>query len=150
MTTKNPAEQNLKDAGMPDLALSDAELKKARQEGAKEDAQEIAKDTHRFLTDGNLPNAPTMDHRFHGHDEIQQYAHNLDVGADELEKRLKAKDDSAIPDNKAYGLLALERNGRNRTEHVKLLMKHLKLKADELPGGGPAYTNDTTNLSKLG
>jgi hypothetical protein len=29
-------------------------------------------------------------------------------------------------------------------------MKHLKLKADELPGGGPNYTNDTTNLSKLG
>ena len=107
-----------------------------------------AKDTHHFLTDGSLPgNADTL--KYHGFDEIQPWAHNLDVSEDELKKRLTAKDDQRIPDNKAYGLLALERNGRNRTGYVKMLKDHLDLDADELPGGGPGHTNDTTNITKL-
>jgi hypothetical protein len=28
-------------------------------------------------------------------------------------------------------------------------MKRLGLKADELPGGGPAYTNDLTSITDL-
>ena len=29
------------------------------------------------------------------------------------------------------------------------MMKRLDLKASELPGGGPAYTNDITNITEL-
>lgn len=148
MATKNPAKQGIKDNAPEGMALSDSELKAARKEGAKEDAKEIAKDTHRFMTDGNLPGEPT-NLKYHGHEETQQWAYLLDGSLDAFKDRLKAKDDSRIPDNKAYGLLALERNGKNRTEWVKALMDHLDLDADELPGGGPDHTNDTTQLSKL-
>lgn len=147
---KNPSEENIEQNAPEGIALSDAELAEARKEGAKEDAKEAAKDVHRALTDGALPGDPPS-FKYHGHDEIQPWAHNLDVGPDEFEKRIGAKpgDDQYIPDEKVYGLLALERNGQNRTPYVKAAMKRLGLKKDELPGGGPAYTNDLTSISDL-
>lgn len=154
--TTNATEQNLVDNAPEGLALSDADLKSARKEGAQEDAKEIAKDTHRFLTDGQLPGvapvgAALKRQQYHGHEEVQQWAHNLDLGEASFKERIAAdpKDQSYIPDEKVYGLLALERNGKNRTEYVKAMMKRLDLKGDELPGGGPDYTNDTTNITKL-
>lgn len=148
-TSKNPAEQNL-DKNAPDgLKLSDGDIAKARKEGAAEDVKEIAKDAHRALTDGVLPGEPPA-RQWLGSDEIQPWSHNLDYGVDEFEKKvaLSNKEDP-IPDEKVYGLLALERNGKNRTPYVKAMMKRLKLKADELPGGGPAYTNDLTSITDL-
>lgn len=147
--SKNPAEQNI-DGNAPDgMKLSDAEIAAARKEGAKEDVQEIAKDTHRALTDGVLPGEPQK-RQWHGADEIQMYAHNLALGVDAFEEKVKVTNkEDPIPDEKVYGLLALERNGKNRTPYVKAMMKRLKLKADELPGGGPAYTNDLTSISDL-
>lgn len=153
-STKNPAEQNLQDNAPEGMALSDAELKAARKEGAKQDVQDNAADTHRFLTDGNLPGTP-IDTRWIGHDESQQYAFWLDRPIDDI---VKAHKDGGIPDNKLYGLLALERNGQNRTEYVKKMIDALDLKKDVdkdtdlasvLPGGGPSYTNDVTNVSDL-
>lgn len=148
-TSKNPAEQNI-DGNAPDgMKLPDAEIAAARKEGAKEDVQEIAKDTHRALTDGVLPGEPPK-RQWHGADEIQMYAHNLALGVDAFEEKVKvANKEDPIPDEKVYGLLALERNGKNRTPYVKAMMKRLKLKADELPGGGPAYTNDLTSITDL-
>lgn len=130
------------------LGLTEAELAAARKEGAKEDAKDAAKDSHRFLTDGqNLGEPPAR--QWIGHDDIMQYAPALDLPPEEFEKRIAANSDQALPEEKVYGLLALERNGRNRTPYVKALMKRLKLKADELPGGGPAYTNDMTSITDL-
>lgn len=149
-TTKNPAEANLKDNAPEGLALSDAELATARKEGAKQDVQDSAAETHRFLTDGNLPGA-MPERQYHGWEESQPWAHNLDLPLDAFEDVVSAKagNDGSIPDEKVYGILALERNGRNRTPYVKAMMKRLKLKAHELPGGGPSYTNDLTNISDL-
>ncbi len=148
-TNKNPAEENLKDNAPEGLALSDSELAAARKEGAKEDAKEIAKDVHRSLTDGVLPGEPPS-HQYHGWEETQQWAHNLDLGIEAFEDKVsKSNKEDPIPDEKVYGLLALERNGQNRTPYVKAMMKRLKLKADELPGGGPSYTNDVTNITDL-
>jgi hypothetical protein len=144
-------EQNIAKNGPEDLALSDADRAKAMQEGAKEDVKETAKNAHHALTDGSLPGDPPSN-PYHGHDEIQQYAHNLDHGVEAFEKLIAAKpgkDESAIPDEKVYGLLGLERNGKNRTPYVKAMMKRLKLKSDELPGGGPSHTNDITALTSL-
>jgi len=156
MTTKNPAEQNLKENAPDGLALSDGELKAARKEGAKEDAKDIAKDVHRSLTDGNLPGEQPSTQYLNA-DESQPWAHNLDLGVEAFEKLVSTtpgkedrnKNEGSIPDEKVYGLLALERNGKNRTPYVKAMMKRLKLKADELPGGGPSYTNDVTNITDL-
>lgn len=132
------------------LALTDAELVEARKEGAKEDAKEAAKDTHRFLTDGSNPGAAD-DNRWHGSDEIMPFAPVLDLGLSDFEQRVAAKntDDGALPEEKLYGLLKLERNGQNRTPYVKALMKRLKLKAEDLPPGSKSYTNDMTNITDL-
>lgn len=156
MATKNPAEQNLDGNAADGLKLSDSEIASARKEGAKEDVKEAAKDTHRALTDGNLPGEPPA-RQFLGHEESQPWAHHLDLGVYAFEnliavkpgKEDRNKGEQSIPDEKVYGLLALERNGQNRTPYVKAMMKRLKLKADELPGGGPSYTNDVTNITDL-
>lgn len=156
MTTKNTAEANLKDNAPDGLALSDAELAAARKAGAKKDVEENAKDTHRFLTDGNLPGEVPA-RQWHGSEETQQWAHNLDLGIEAFEKLIATtpgdedlnNNEGSVPDEKVYGLLALERNGKNRTPYVKAMMKRLGLKADELPGGGPAYTNDLTSITDL-
>jgi len=147
--SKNPAEQNLDTNAPEGVQLSDSEIAKARKEGAKEDVKEIAKDTHRALTDGVLPGEPPA-RQWLGSDEIQAWSHNLELGVDAFEEKVaKTNKEDPIPDEKVYGLLALERNGQNRTPYVKAMMKRLKLKADELPGGGPAYTNDLTSISDL-
>lgn len=147
--TKNPAEQNLDKNAADGLKLSDAEIAKARKEGAKEDIKETAKDVHRALTDGNLPGEPPA-RSWHGSDEIQPWAYILDLGIDAFEEKVsKSNKTDPVPDEKVYGLLALERNGQNRTPYVKAAMKRLGLKADELPGGGPAHTNDLTSITDL-
>lgn len=147
--SKNPAEQNIDGNAPEGMQLSDGEIAKARKEGAAEDVKEIAKDTHRALTDGVLPGEPPK-RQWHGSDEISQWSHNLSLGVEDFEKKVAVSNkEDPIPDEKVYGLLALERNGQNRTPYVKAMMKRLKLKADELPGGGPAYTNDLTSITDL-
>lgn len=148
MTTQKKTDANLKDNAPDGIALSPAEQADARKEGAKEDVKEAAKDTHRYLTDGNLPGDPPKN-QYLGHDEIMQWEYMLGFGVKEFEDRIKAKGDDAVPDEKVYGLLALERNGQNRTPYVKAMMARLDLKKEDLPGGGPDYTNDVTPTSKL-
>jgi hypothetical protein len=130
------------------LGLTEAEQQAARKEGAKQDVKDAAAESHRFLTDGqNLGEPPAR--QWTGHDDIMQYAPTLDLSIDAFKERIADKSDAQLPEEKIYGLLALERNGRNRTPYVKSMMTRLKLKADELPGGGPAFTNDVTNITDL-
>lgn len=148
MTTKSTNPSDL-DKHAPDgMNLSAAEEKAARKEGAKQDLTETAKDTHRFLTDGNLP-GEISEQPYLGSDESQQYAYLLEYGPAEFEKLVNGKLDFKPTETQIHGLLALERNGQNRTPYVKAAMKKLGLKAEELPGGGPAYTNDLTNITEL-
>lgn len=132
------------------VALSDVDLERAHHEGAVEDAKKAGEAAHHALTDGSLPGEPPKN-PYHGHDEIQQWAHILTLGVDPFVKAIGvgAADPSYIPDEKVYGLLALERNGQNRTPYVKTMMKRLDLKVEDLPGGGPSYTNDLTPISDL-
>jgi hypothetical protein len=130
------------------LTVTTSEAKKARHEGALETVKEDAKNARRALTDGAQPGEPATT-PYLGHDESQLYAHNLDLGIDAFEDLINGKADWKPSDTQIYGLLNLERNGRNRTPYVKVMMKKLKLKADELPGGGPGYTNDLTSITDL-
>ena len=88
--------------------------------------------------------------QFTGYDEIQMYAGLLGLGVDEFAAAIAEDAPVPIPEEKVYGLLALERNGQNRTEYVKAAIKRLGLtKEDGLPGGGPGYTNDVHAVSDL-
>jgi hypothetical protein len=127
--------------------LSAKEIQTAQTEGVKKAITDSVAEGFTAI-DGSLPGEPVDQFRYHGAEESQQWAHNLDLGVDAFEEAVTGKD-STIPDEKVYGLLALERNGRNRTPYVKVMMKRLGLKADELPGGGPSYTNDMTSITDL-
>lgn len=107
-------------------------------------AQEARMDT------GTASDVDPASTKWHGAEEMNLYAHLLDGGFEALKKAIDPK--AGVPENKVAGLLILERNGQNRTEFVKLLMKRLGIKdlRKELPqAGGPDYTNDTTNLTDL-
>lgn len=130
--------------------ITDAERNKLREEGIKEAIKEDAKEAYRqgLLDDAEPENqAP----QFLGSDDIMQFEPLLDLPADELGARVAEDADNPIPEEKVAGLLKLERNGRNRTEYVKVLLARLPVDSVmEVPGaGGPAYTNDTTPVSEL-
>lgn len=74
------------------------------------------------------------------------------LGLEALEGAIDPKKDDALSEEAIAGLLILERNGPNRTDFVRLLMKRLKIKdiRKELPqAGGPDYTNDVSAVSAL-
>lgn len=146
-TTK--AEAPLKDHAPDSVVLTDAELAEAHKDGAKEDAKKAGEAAHHALTDGSTPGvAPDM--RFHGWDEIQPWASLLDLGVEAFEAKIaiKSGDAGSVPDEKVFGLLNLERNGKNRTPYVKAMVSRIDLKRDEIPGSTD-YTNDLTSLSDL-
>lgn len=147
---KETAGQKVDAAKSVGASVSAGDIEKARKEGALEAEREAAKDSYAYATDGNLPGDPDEQPRtFPGHDEIMQYADLLNLGPEEFEDAIAADAVPAVPDSKVYGLLALERNGQNRTPYVQAAIKRLDLKPGELPGGGPGYTNDVRPISKL-
>lgn len=124
--------------------------KKADPAVKSDAAEQVAKDAlvSEIEQDTGTASVPTGN-RWLGSDEIMLWTHFLDLDADEFEAAIAENADHPVPENKVYGLLALERNGQNRTPYVQAMMKRLDLSADELPGGGPGYTNDVTNITKL-
>lgn len=115
-------------------------------------ATDLAKDAVKAeaqLSTGN--EADTVEvNKWHGSDEMNLWAHLLDLSPDGLKDAVRKK--GGIPEEKVAGLLILERNGQNRTTYVKLLKDRLGIDdiLKELPqAGGPGFTNDTTNLSDL-
>ena len=160
MTTKNDkaqasnlkaaAEQKADSAKAVGVEISAAEIAKARKDGAIEAEKEAGKDSYAYATDGNLLADPAdAPRQFTGYDDIQQYAGLLGLGPDEFAAAIAEDAIVPVPDEKVYGLLALERNGQNRTAYVQAAMTRLDLKANELPGGGPNYTNDVRPISEL-
>lgn len=138
------------DTDAPVPQLSDAEIRAAQKEGVKETLKEGAKERARAY-DGALPGAPATANMFIGSDEIMLYADLLDLDAEALAERVAADHPSPIPEEKVAGLLKLERNGRNRTDWVKVLLDRLPVDSVyEVPGaGGPGYTYDTTSVTAL-
>lgn len=144
------AEQRSDSAKAVGIEVDAGAIMEARKDGALEAEKEAGKDSYRYATDGNLladpENAPRS---FTGYDDIMQWEPNLRLGVEEFEARIAEDAPVPIPEEKVYGLLALERNGQNRTPYVQAMMKRLDLKASELPGGGPGYTNDVRPLTLL-
>lgn len=84
--------------------------------------------------------------------EANKIDYLLDLSLDALKKLIDPKAKTPLPEEVVAGALALERNGKNRTDFVKLLKDRLSIKdiKTELPqAGGPDYTHDITPISKL-
>lgn len=134
-------------------APSEAEIAKAKAEGAIEDIKETAKDQHRALTDGNLAN-DTGARQWHGKDDIMQFEPLLGLGVEEFTARIADKPDEKVgppvPEEKVAGLLELERSGQNRTDYVQAMCKRLNVKSPyEVTNAGPGHTNDVTAVTKI-
>lgn len=150
MTTKKPAEVDNGKA-VADQVGENKQDAGVQAEVAKELAKDALEQEARTSTgtEGEIDPAAT---RWIGSDEIQQFAYLVEENAslDALKKAIDKED--GIPENKVAGLLILERNGQNRTEFVRAMVKRLGIKdlKSELPqAGGPDYTIDTTSLSAL-
>ena len=123
---------------------------KVQTEAAKEVAKEAVVGESRMDT-GTTGEPDEEANRFQGvESETNLLEPLLGAGFGALEGMLDKKD--GLGEDKIAALLILERNGQNRTEYVKAMMKRLGIKdlRKELPqAGGPDFTNDTTNLSDL-
>jgi hypothetical protein len=133
-------------------APSVGDVQKARNEGVTEAIKEDAKAAYKFATDGQLPGDPPAARQFTGADaHTNMISGMLALGPDALKAAVDEKADSPLSEAQVANLLALERNGPNRTLHVKILCDRLGVKSPlEVPhAGGPAYTNDVSNISPV-
>lgn len=150
MTKHNKTdEQRHEDTPLEGTDLSDSEKMEARREGAVEAQKESAKQNVKFST--GTENNETKPDPYLGSDEIMMWSHVPELGLEAFKKAIDPDSEHPVPDDKIAGIYKLERNGKNRTEYVKLLRERLGLKAGEdVPGaGGPDYTNDISNITKL-
>lgn len=141
MTTKKAPEKD--DQPTPE------QIAEARKEGVLDRVRESANtqdiDSLQVAEPGEGP-------RFFNIIGTNQIEHLTEMGLDALKEAVDPKKDGALSEEVIANLLILERNGKNRTDFVKLLMDRLKIKdiRKELPqAGGPDYTNDVTAISKL-
>ncbi len=144
MTTKEKSadEQALETLGIGKVSQSD--LDKAKKEGVLEAAKEDAKASFRYATDGQLPGESGAQ-KWAGMHDIMMFAPVLDLSIEAFTDRLKDGADEPIPEDKAAGLLELERSGQNRTDYVKALCKRLSVDSPyEVTAAGPGYTNDVS------
>lgn len=145
--TNTPEQEAAEAAGLP--IVSKAELDKAKKDGILESAKEQAKDSFKYLTDGNLP-SPASGPAYPGSDDIMQWEPLLRLSLDDFKARVAEGGDAPVSEEKLAGLLKLERAGQNRTDYVKALMIRLGIKSPyEVTDAGPDYTNDTTPVTKL-
>lgn len=137
MTTKN-------NDGIP----SQDEIAAAKKEGVLDKVRENQTTQDIDILKGDEPEAP----RFYNIIGTNLLEPLTGLGLEGLKAAIDPKKDDALSEEVIANLLILERNGKNRTDFVKLLMDRLKIKdiRKELPqAGGPDYTNDVSAVSKL-
>lgn len=135
--------------GLPDL--SKAEVEKAKHDGAVEYIKDgvagtMASDTG---TTGDADAAAEAQaKRVRADLNTTPLEPLLNLGLDAFKDTVSEDADKPIDEDSIRGLLALERNGRNRTDYVRALMKRLDVKSPyEVTHGGPGYTNDVSNVT---
>lgn len=85
-----------------------------------------------------------------GCDEVLPLEPMLKLSAEDLEAAVSEKAENLLSEEKVAGILILERSGPNRTDHVKVLCKRLKVKSPyEVTKAGPAFTNDQTAVTAI-
>lgn len=131
-----------------------AEIKAARADGVKDAIRESTKDAYISGANEGYGDDSAVTQRFTGVREVGHLQDLVDLPEDDLGDLLDGKGDhprsGRLTDAQVAGLLEVERSGKNRTGHVKVLMKRLGVKSPyEVTSAGPAYTNDTTNITAL-
>lgn len=118
-------------------------------------AKDLAKDAVRQeaqLATGNESTTEDISQWANLQIEANKIDYILDFGLEALKKAIDPKAERPIPEEYIAGALALERNGKNRTDFVKAYKDRLGIKdvSKELPqAGGPDYTNDVSSVSDL-
>lgn len=149
-TTANAVKDSVEATGLAAPSVSDVE--KARAEGVSEAIKDDAKSAYKFATDGRQPGTEPTAPQFTGSDQhTNMIGGMLSLGPDALEAAVSDEAPVPMSEGQVANLLKLERNGPNRTQHVKILCKRLGVKSPlEVPGaGGPAYTNDVSNVTPV-
>lgn len=137
--------------GMPDL--SGKEVAAAQKEGIAEGIKENTR--HRLAadtgTDGDIDATAKRDQmKVPGDLNTTFIEPFLALGLEAFEDRVAEKHADPLDENVIKGLLALERNGKNRTDYVQALMKRLGVKSPyEVANGGPGYTNDVSTITTV-
>jgi hypothetical protein len=131
-----------------------AEIKEAKAEGVKDAIRESTKDAYISGANEGYGDNDTATQRFTGVREVGHLQDLVDLPEDDLADLLHGKGDHArsgtLTEAQIAGLLEVERSGKNRTGHVRLFCKRLGIKSPyEVTSAGPAYTNDTTNITAL-
>lgn len=131
-------------------APSTGAVEKARNEGVTEAIREDAKEAYRYSVDGQLPGDPPAPRPINtgAHSNFLEGMRGL--GPDELEAAVDEKADAPLSEEQVANLLEMERSGQNRTPHVQILCKRLKIKSPyEVTAAGPAYTNDVSSITEI-
>jgi hypothetical protein len=133
-----------------DQTPSQEEIQEARKEGVLDRVRESANTQDIDALKGDGPEQGRFSHV--NVDGTNHVEHLTDLGLDGLKSAIDPKKDEPLAEEVIAKLLILERNGKNRTDFVKLMMDRLKIKdiRKELPqAGGPDHTNDVSAVSKL-
>lgn len=137
------------DETLPDLSKKD--VQQAKKEGALEAVKEGAK--QRFKSTDGIGVTEETNAGPQATYDIFHLQDNLEMDPAALKDWLAGKGDTAAPTlGQAGGLLEAERSGKNRTDVVDTLCKHLGIKSPyEVTDAGPGYTNDVSrNVVKRG
>lgn len=131
-----------------------AEIKTLRAEGVKDAIKESVKDAYIAGANEGYGDDAAVTQRFTGIREVGHLQDLVDLPEDALDDLLDGKGDHVfagrLTEAQVAGLLEVERSGKNRTNIVQLLCKHLKIKSPyEVTTAGPAHTNDTTNITPV-
>jgi hypothetical protein len=97
---------------------------------------------------GDAPGPEGAPRRIEVDHNVFNLAPILDGSPEDVKKRLDPQAENSLSEGQVAGLLETERSGRNRTDHVKVLVERLGVKsAYEVTDAGPPYTNDTSSTT---
>ena len=140
-------DKKIPEAKQPEI--SDAEREAAKKEGVIDAVKQTSNTQDLDRLDGEEdPKA----NRFPNATGTNQIEGLTDLGLNALKELIDPKKDGPLDETVIANILVLERNGKNRTDFVKLLMDRLNINdiRKELPqAGGPDYTNDVSNITEL-
>jgi len=124
--------------------------KTIEDKGVKVEITDTGSGKPEALVEAEARSAEDAPRQWPGSDEVLPLEPMLRLSAEDLEAAVSEKAENLLTESQVAGILILERSGPNRTDHVKVLCKRLKVKSPyEVTKAGPAYTKDTTPVTEI-